>query len=78
MKEFADMTMNELGKVIITIKNEIESRKTLFMNVKTGRVGISYDMWFYTDENGELVNAVDLGEVVEVEWNHETRAWEEV
>lgn len=36
-----------------------------FMNVETGSVD-TYDGWFYENENGETVNAVDLGEVVEV------------
>ena len=34
----------------------------LFMNPKTGSVD-TYDGWEYIDENGDTVNAVDLGEV---------------
>ena len=77
MKEFADMAIEELESNLIILKNEIESRKPLYMNVKTGNVG-SYNAWFYINENGESVNAVDLGEVVEVEWNNENGTWEEV
>lgn len=36
-----------------------------YMNIETGTVG-TYDDWFYTNEDGETVNAVDLGEVVEI------------
>jgi hypothetical protein len=36
-----------------------------YMNLETGTVG-QYDDWFYTNEDGVSVNAVDLGEVVEV------------
>lgn len=37
----------------------------LYMNIETGSVDI-YDGWEYENEVGETVNAVDLGEVVEV------------
>ena len=37
-----------------------------YMNIETGSVD-TYDGWYYKNENGESVNAVDLGEVVEVE-----------
>lgn len=37
-----------------------------YMNVETGTVD-TRDGWDYENENGETVNAVDLGEVVEVE-----------
>lgn len=36
------------------------------MNLKTGVID-SYDGWYY--EDGKQVNAVDLGDVVEVEKN---------
>ena len=36
-----------------------------YMNVETGSVD-DYDGWWYVDEHGEEVNAVDRGEVVEV------------
>ena len=38
---------------------------TLYMNEKTGSTD-TRDGWFYTNEQGAEVNAVDLGEVVEV------------
>ena len=36
-----------------------------YMNTATGSVD-NYDGWWYVNEKGEKVNAVDLGEVVEV------------
>lgn len=36
-----------------------------YMNIKTGSID-TYDGWYYTDENGKTVNAVDLGEVEEM------------
>lgn len=38
----------------------------LFMNTETGSIG-EYEDWYYTNEDGEEVNAVDLCEVVRVE-----------
>jgi hypothetical protein len=43
---------------------------TQYMNEATGSVD-TYDGWWYEDEDGNEVNAVDKGEVVEVEWNGE-------
>ena len=43
-----------------TMKNE-----KLYMNTATGSVD-NYDGWWYENDSGEKVNAVDLGEVVEV------------
>lgn len=40
-------------------------KDTLYMNIETGSVD-SYDGWFYENANGETVNAVDRGEVVQV------------
>ena len=37
-----------------------------YMNLETGSTG-TYDEWDYENIDGELVNAVDLGEVVEVD-----------
>ena len=37
----------------------------IYMNPETGSVG-DYDDWFYTNESGQLLNAVDLREVIEV------------
>lgn len=36
-----------------------------YMNIYTGSVG-TYNDWWYEDADGKQVNAVDLGEVVEV------------
>jgi len=36
-----------------------------YMNIHTGSVD-TRDGWDYENEDGEIVNAVDLGEVVEV------------
>ena len=38
----------------------------LFMNISTGSIGTRAE-WDYIDDSGKRVNAVDLGEVVEVE-----------
>lgn len=40
-------------------------KKKTYMNLDTGSVG-TYDDWWYENEDGEKVNAADLGEVVEV------------
>ena len=39
---------------------------TYYMNIETGSVDTK-EGWNYENEAGEIVNAVDLGEVVEVE-----------
>lgn len=49
----------------------------MYMNLATGSVD-DYDGWWYHDEDGDFVNAVDLGEVVEVEWNDKAGIWVEV
>ena len=36
-----------------------------YMNIQTGSVG-TYDDWYYENEDGKIINAVDLGEVIEV------------
>ena len=40
--------------------------KQEYMNIKTGTVD-TYSGWYYTDESGDLANAVDLDEVVPVQ-----------
>lgn len=57
-------------------KNMTEKKK-MYMNLATGSVD-DYGGWWYHDEDGDFVNAVDLGEVVEVEWNDEEGSWVEV
>lgn len=49
------------------MKNEklYMNTEKLYMNPATGSVD-SYDGWWYENDSGEKVNAVDLGEVVEV------------
>jgi len=37
----------------------------MYMNIATGSVD-NYEGWWYENEEGKTVNAVDLGEVVEV------------
>ena len=56
----------------VKLKLEIEMEKYLraykkYMNVHTGSVDV-YG-WWYSNETGEKVNAVDLGEVVAVEYD---------
>jgi hypothetical protein len=46
---------------------EIKEEKR-YMNPETGSID-TYDGWFYKNEDGKEVNAVDLGEVVEVDKN---------
>lgn len=48
----------------------------LYMNISTGSVD-TYDGWWYDSEDGEKVNAVDKGEVVEV-IKDEDGGWKEV
>lgn len=45
----------------------MENQK-MYMNVETGSVD-TRDGWGYENEAGETVNAVDLGEVIEVNQN---------
>ncbi len=40
----------------------------MYMNIETGSVAPYVD-WYYTDQDGEEVNAVDLKEVTPVFWN---------
>lgn len=47
----------------------------MFMNIATGSVD-NYGGWDYVNENGNEVNAVDLGEVVEVVKGSD--GWEEI
>lgn len=37
-----------------------------YINIATGSID-TYDGWYYTDENGDTKNAVDEGNVIEVE-----------
>lgn len=47
-----------------------------YMNVETGSVD-DYDGWWYEDENGASVNAVDNGKVVPVIWDGKEQCWAE-
>ena len=55
---------------------EDDETAQMFMNIKTGTVD-SRKHWFYENEDGEQVNAVDKGEVVPVFWGKETETWSE-
>jgi len=48
----------------------------LYMNVETGSVNTK-DEWNYELEDGTIVNAVDRGEVVPVEWSEKDGYWVE-
>jgi hypothetical protein len=50
------------------------SNSKTYMNEKTGSLG-DYNAWYYENEDGQMVNAVDLGEVTEVELDEETNTW---
>jgi hypothetical protein len=43
----------------------MNKQETQYMNTDTGSVD-TYNGWWYENEDGATVNAVDLGEVVEV------------
>lgn len=40
-------------------------KEKIYMNLATGSVD-DYEGWWYENDRGEKVNAVDLGEVIEV------------
>jgi rubredoxin len=51
---------------VTTVIEDLSADRKVYMNIYTGSVGL-YDSWDYQDEDDNWVNAVDLGEVVEVE-----------
>ncbi|MBO7638126.1 MAG: hypothetical protein J6S91_04030 [Treponema sp.] len=59
-----DLDLAEKEKVEY-LKEMMAEMDKHYMNIATGNVD-TYDGWWYENENGEKVNAVDLGEVVEV------------
>lgn len=54
----------------------VYEKDAMYMNIATGSVD-TYDGWWYENEDGEKVNAVDLGEVVAV-YKGKDGAWKEV
>lgn len=48
----------------------------IYMNIETGSTG-TRDEWDYQNEDGQTVNAVDLGEVVPVTYNEDGSWWVE-
>lgn len=54
----------------------MNAQEKQYMNIETGSVD-TYEGWEYQTEDGQIVNAVDLGEVVEVE-KDENGDWVEV
>ena len=48
----------------------------MYKNVYTGSVD-TREGWYYETEDGTVENAVDRGEVVEVEWNEKDESWVE-
>lgn len=44
----------------------MKTQEKIYMNIETGSVD-TREGWYYENESGDTVNAVDLGEVVEVE-----------
>ena len=48
----------------------------VYMNPATGSVD-TYDGWWYEDQDGNRVNAVDKGDVIEVTWNEDGQHWTE-
>ncbi len=61
------MTAEQGGCIMIT---------KYYMNPVTGSVD-DYDGWWYSDEDGNSVNAVDLVEVVPVFWDGREQCWKE-
>lgn len=57
-------------------RKEIKMTNTTYMNIETGSTGI-YAEWWYVNNEGEMVNAVDLNEVIEVEWDEAIGYWTE-
>ena len=55
----------------LTYDNE---SKQIYMNTDTGSTG-SYEDWWYVNEDGKRVNAVDVGGVQEVEWDEKEGYW---
>ena len=51
----------------------MRKQDAVYMNEATGSIG-AYDEWWYINDDGEEVNAVDLDEVVEIEGQDGT--WE--
>jgi hypothetical protein len=49
--------------------NKENTMETMYMNIETRQVD-NYEGWYYENEDGEEVNAVDLNEVIMVngEW----------
>jgi len=45
----------------------MKTQEKMYMNIETGSVD-TREGWYYENESGDTVNAVDLGEVVEVEY----------
>jgi len=66
---------DNLKAAIAELQEDIMETK-MYMNVETGNVD-DYEGWWYEDADGHEVNAVDLGEVVEVVRNV-SGEWEEV
>ena len=60
--------MNEV-KTVKTVKSNgatiMNTNAKTYMNIETGSTG-TYNEWWYENESGDQVNAVDLGEVVEL------------
>ena len=57
-------------------KKALESGEQIYMNVHSGEIA-TWEGWNYDNEDGQNVNAVDLGEVVPVIWNEIEEHWEE-
>lgn len=54
----------------------MKTQEKFYMQIHTGSVD-THDGWWYEDEDGLSVNGVDLGEVLEVEWDEEVLDWVE-
>ena len=57
--------MNEVKQTKSNGVTIMNTNAKTYMNTETGSTG-TYNEWWYENESGDQVNAVDLGEVVEL------------
>ncbi len=69
-----DAQQHKKKEIIMTVIST--KMTTYYMNATTGSVDVK-DGWYYKNDSGEVVNAVDRGEVVEVV-KDENGDWTEV
>ena len=58
-------TDDSAARIYRELWDAFSAELAMYMNTETGQVD-NYEGWYYENEDGEEVNAVDLNEVVEV------------